>query len=82
MQQPLLQALDQTRMSSLYLGLILSIVLMVLIILSVMLIHALLMISVETRTFELGPCVCGCKLVCRVLRAHRGVSYCPRFVVR
>lgn len=51
---PILDELRPLRFFSLFLGLILSIILTILFVLSFMLIYSLLMISVETRTFELG----------------------------
>ena len=51
---PVLNTLYNFRFFSLFLGLILSIILTILFILSTMLIYSLLMISIETRTFELG----------------------------
>jgi ABC-type antimicrobial peptide transport system permease subunit len=50
----LLNSLFRIRFFTLYLGLILSVVLTILFILATMLIYSLLMISIETRTFELG----------------------------
>lgn len=51
---PILDSLYSLRFVSLFLGLILSVILTILFILSTMLIYSLLMISIETRTFELG----------------------------
>ena len=51
---PILSSLYGFRFFSLFLGLILSVILTILFILSTMLIYSLLMISIETRTFELG----------------------------
>jgi len=51
---PVLDALDETRFFSLFLGLILNVVIFILLGLSVLLIYSLLMVNVETRTFELG----------------------------
>lgn len=53
-QMPLFDEFANNQFRSLYLGLILSVILTILFILSVMLIYSLLMISIETRTFELG----------------------------
>lgn len=50
----ILSTLYELRFFTIYLGLILSIILTILFILSAMLIYSLLMISIETRTFELG----------------------------
>lgn len=50
----ILSDLYDLRFFSLYLGLILSVILTILFLLSILLIYSLLMISVETRTFELG----------------------------
>lgn len=50
----ILSSLFEIRFFTLFLGLILSIILTILCILSTMLIYSLLMISIETRTFELG----------------------------
>lgn len=50
----ILSTLSDLRFFTLYLGLILSIILTILFILSTMLIYSLLIISIETRTFELG----------------------------
>jgi len=51
---PILAQLRRTRILSLFLGLILNVIIFILLFLSVVLIYSLLMISVETRTFELG----------------------------
>jgi len=51
---PILDELRPLRFFALFLGLILSVILTILFILSFMLIYSLLMISIETRTFELG----------------------------
>ncbi len=51
---PILTQLRQTRFFSLFLGLILNLIIGILLFLSVLLIYSLLMINVETRTFELG----------------------------
>lgn len=51
---PISTELRPLRFFALFLGLILSVILTILVILSLMLIYSLLMISVETRTFELG----------------------------
>uniref|UniRef100_A0A6B2KXH2 ABC3 transporter permease C-terminal domain-containing protein n=1 Tax=Arcella intermedia TaxID=1963864 RepID=A0A6B2KXH2_9EUKA len=51
---PVLNGLRKTKIISLFLGLILSIITFILLFLSVLLIYSLLMINVETRTFELG----------------------------
>jgi len=51
---PILDEVRPLRFFSLFLGLILSIILTILFVLSFMLIDSLLMISIETRTFELG----------------------------
>lgn len=51
---PVLQHLQKTKIISLFLGLILNVIIFILLFLSVVLIYSLLMISVETRTFELG----------------------------
>lgn len=51
---PVLQELRQYRFVSVFLGLILNVILFVLFILSVILIYSLLMVTVETKTFELG----------------------------
>lgn len=51
---PILRQLRDTRFFSLFLGLILNVIIFILLFLSVVLIYSLLMISVETRTFELG----------------------------
>ena len=51
---PILDEMEKVKMFSLYLGLILSIILTILFLLSMLLIYSLLMISIETRTFELG----------------------------
>lgn len=50
----ILNTLFTVRFFTLYLGLILSVILTILFILSAILIYSLLMISIETRTFELG----------------------------
>lgn len=50
----MLQSFQRSQMRALYLGLILSVIVAILLLLSVLLIYSLLIISVETRTFELG----------------------------
>jgi len=50
----ILDSLRELRFFTLYLNLILSIILTILFILAAMLIYSLLLISIETRTFELG----------------------------
>ncbi|KAJ9447459.1 hypothetical protein DIPPA_12994, partial [Diplonema papillatum] len=50
----LLEYLQEIRFFSLFLGLIISLVILVLVCLAILLIYSLLMINVETRTFELG----------------------------
>lgn len=47
-------ALNLTQYLSLFLGLILNVVILILLLLSIMLIYSLLMVNVETRTFEMG----------------------------
>lgn len=51
---PVLSGLSNIRMISIFLGLILNVVIFILLLLSIVLIYSLLMISVETRTLELG----------------------------
>lgn len=51
---PVLRGLAGTEMVSLFLGLILNVIIFILLFLSIVLIYSLLMISVETRTFEMG----------------------------
>eukprot|EP00762_Andalucia_godoyi_P001611 ANDGO_00311.mRNA.1 hypothetical protein DICPUDRAFT_56279 len=51
---PLLYSMRATRFLSLFLGLIIFMVVAILAVLSIILIYSLLMVSVETRTFELG----------------------------
>lgn len=51
---PVLRGLGGTEMVALFLGLILNVIIFILLFLSVVLIYSLLMISVETRTFEMG----------------------------
>lgn len=51
---PVLRGLGSTEMVSLFLGLILNVIIFILLFLSIVLIYSLLMISVETRTFEMG----------------------------
>lgn len=51
---PVLGGLDDTKLISLFLGLILNVIIFILLFLSVLLIYSLLMINVETRVFELG----------------------------
>ncbi len=51
---PLVSSLRPLKFFALFFGLILSVILTILFILSFMLIYSLLMISIETRTFELG----------------------------
>ena len=50
----LLSALNELEIFSLFLGLILNIITFILLFLSILLIYSLLMVSVETRTFEMG----------------------------
>ncbi|KNC50523.1 uncharacterized protein AMSG_00684 [Thecamonas trahens ATCC 50062] len=52
--EPIVENLRATRFFSLFLGLILNIVIFILSGLSVLLIYSLLMVNVETRTFEMG----------------------------
>jgi ABC-type antimicrobial peptide transport system permease subunit len=51
---PMLDYMEKTTYFSLFLGLIVNIIIVILSILSLILIYSLLMISVENRTFELG----------------------------
>jgi ABC-type antimicrobial peptide transport system permease subunit len=51
---PVLNSVSTTRFFGLFLGLILNIIIFILLLLSILLIYSLLMINVETRTFELG----------------------------
>ncbi|KAG2388720.1 hypothetical protein C9374_000159 [Naegleria lovaniensis] len=51
---PILEQMQQTQFFSLFVGLIISIILVVLSLLSVVLIYSLLMINVENRRFEMG----------------------------
>lgn len=51
---PVLRGLQGTEMVSMFLGLILNVIIFILLFLSIVLIYSLLMISVETRTFEMG----------------------------
>eukprot|EP00743_Colponemidia_sp_Colp-15_P004098 GILK01004422.1.p1 GENE.GILK01004422.1~~GILK01004422.1.p1 ORF type:complete len:1015 (+),score=201.79 GILK01004422.1:200-3244(+) len=51
---PILDPLNGLKYGALFLGLILDIIVVILFILSTILVYSLLMISVETRTFELG----------------------------
>lgn len=51
---PVIDAMEPLKMFSLFLGLIMSIILTILCVLALMLIYSLMMISVETRTFELA----------------------------
>lgn len=51
---PVLEELSKTKLFSLYLGLILSVILTILFLLSTLLIYSLLLMSIETRSFELG----------------------------
>lgn len=53
-EMPVLRGLAGTETISLFLGLILNVIIFILLFLSVVLIYSLLMISVETRTFEMG----------------------------
>lgn len=54
MQLPVLEELSPLRFVEVFLGIILNLILFILFFLSVILIYALLMISVETKTYELG----------------------------
>lgn len=62
---PLLDEFYALQFFELFLNLILSVVLTVLCLLSMLLIYSLLLISIETRTFELGGLLpfCFCVLV-------------------
>ena len=51
---PVLSGMFTTNLLALFLGLILNIIITVLVILSILLIYSLMLISVETRTFEMG----------------------------
>ncbi|KAJ4463016.1 putative DUF214 family protein [Paratrimastix pyriformis] len=51
---PVLRGMQSMSMFSMFLSLVLSIIITILVALSVLLIYSLLMISVDTRTFELG----------------------------
>lgn len=51
---PVVNTLNTTQYFSLFLGLILNVVILILLLLSIMLIYSLLMVNVETRTFEMG----------------------------
>lgn len=53
-EMPVLTSVSTTQYFGLFLGLILNIIIFILIFLSVLLIYSLLMINIETRTFELG----------------------------
>eukprot|EP01132_Coremiostelium_polycephalum_P001224 gene1224-1547_t len=53
-QLPIMEELYQNRYVSLFLGLILNVIIFILLFLSILLIYSLLMIDVETRTFEMG----------------------------
>lgn len=61
---PVTDSLNVTQYFSLFLGLILNVVILILLLLSTMLIYSLLMVNVETRTFEMG--------VYRLVGATRG----------
>ncbi len=51
---PVIDSLKTSQYFSLFLGLILNVVILILLLLSIMLIYSLLMVNVETRTFEMG----------------------------
>ena len=51
---PLLNIMQLTSVASLTLGLLFSIIVILFVVISVLLIYSLLMISVETKTFENG----------------------------
>eukprot|EP01102_Stenamoeba_stenopodia_P012723 TRINITY_DN4044_c0_g3_i1.p1 TRINITY_DN4044_c0_g3~~TRINITY_DN4044_c0_g3_i1.p1 ORF type:complete len:1119 (+),score=191.24 TRINITY_DN4044_c0_g3_i1:127-3483(+) len=51
---PVLQILDTLKYFNMFLGLILNVIIFILLFLSILLIYSLLMMSVETRTFEIG----------------------------
>jgi hypothetical protein len=51
---PVLVSMNKLRLFNLFLGLILNVIIFILLFLSVLLIYSLLMVSVETRTFEMG----------------------------
>jgi len=51
---PIMDELSKNRYVALFLGLILNVIIFILLFLSILLIYSLLMIDVETRTFEMG----------------------------
>lgn len=51
---PVLEGLSRTKLISLFLGLILDLIIFILLSLSILLIYSLLMINVDSRTFEIG----------------------------
>ncbi|EGG20920.1 DUF214 family protein [Cavenderia fasciculata] len=53
-QLPVMKELSKNRYVALFLGLILNVIIFILLFLSILLIYSLLMIDVETRTFEMG----------------------------
>jgi len=54
MGMPVLEELDNLKYSSMFLGIILNMIVFVFFVLSVMLLYNLLLVSIETKTFELG----------------------------
>lgn len=54
MDLPVLEELSPLKFPALFLGITLNVVILVLFVLSVLLIYSLLMVSVDTKTFEMG----------------------------
>ena len=51
---PVLKELAPLKYSSMFLGIILNMIIFILLLLSIVLLYSLLLVSVETKTFELG----------------------------
>lgn len=54
MDLPVLRGLSKTNLTGMFLGVILNIIIFILFILSLMLLYNLLLVSIETKTFELA----------------------------
>ena len=54
MQLPVLEELKPLRFAKMFLGIILNMIIFILLLLSVVLLYSLLLVSVETKTYEMG----------------------------
>ena len=54
MQLPVLEELKPLRFAKMFLGIILNMIIFILLLLSVVLLYSLLLVSVETKTYEIG----------------------------